>query len=103
MSDHEEQVKKIWMLSREYGELAGAGGVKDVVSQLAEALARWNGRSLHVVLPLYGFVNAREQGFKPLPDPFCPESRLFACRSICINRIDAYLKKFIIITKKSTR
>lgn len=71
MVEHEEQIKKIWMLSREYGELAGAGGVKDVVSQLAEALARWTGRSLHVVLPLYGFVNAREQGFTPLPDPFC--------------------------------
>lgn len=71
MGEHEEQIKKIWMLSREYGELAGAGGVKDVVSQLAEALARWTGRSLHVVLPLYGFVNAREQGFTPLPDPFC--------------------------------
>ena len=27
------------MFSREYGRLAGAGGVKDVVSQLARALA----------------------------------------------------------------
>lgn len=71
MVEQEEPIKKIWMLSREYGELAGAGGVKDVVSQLAEALARWTGRSLHVVLPLYGFVNAREQGFTPLSDPFC--------------------------------
>ncbi|MBU1567171.1 MAG: glycogen/starch synthase [Proteobacteria bacterium] len=61
------------MLSREYGQLAGAGGVKDVVCQLAEALARRSARSLHVVLPLYGFVNAREQGFKPLLDPFCPD------------------------------
>lgn len=71
MAEWDEQIKKIWMLSREYGELAGAGGVKDVVCQLAEALARWNGRSIHVVLPLYGFINAREHGFKPLPDPFC--------------------------------
>jgi starch synthase len=71
MAERDEQIKKIWMLSREYGELAGAGGVKDVVCQLAEALARWNGRSIHVVLPLYGFINAREHGFKPLPDPFC--------------------------------
>ena len=76
MLDHEEQVKKIWMLSREYGQLAGAGGVKDVVCQLAEALAKKVGRSLHVVLPLYGFVNAWEQGFQPLPDPFCPERTL---------------------------
>ncbi len=73
MFGYEDQIKKIWMLSREYGQLAGAGGVKDVVSQLAEALARKNTRSLHVVLPLYGFVNAREQGFKPLSDPFCPD------------------------------
>jgi starch synthase len=72
MLGHEEQVKKIWMVSREYGQLAGAGGVKDVVCQLAEALARSTTRSLHVVLPLYGFVNARGQGFKPLQDPFCP-------------------------------
>ncbi|EKD36880.1 MAG: hypothetical protein ACD_75C01345G0007 [uncultured bacterium] len=71
MADRDEQVKKIWMLSREYGELAGAGGVKDVVYQLAEALARWNGRSIHVVLPLYGFIDAGEHGFEPLPDPFC--------------------------------
>jgi len=72
MLNHEVQIKKIWMLSREYGQLAGAGGVKDVVCQLAEALARKNTRLLHVVLPRYGFVNAREQGFLPLPDPFCP-------------------------------
>ncbi len=58
----EEQIKNIWMLSREYGNLAGAGGVKDVVCQLAETLARWTGRSLHVVLPLvwfYGCSNPR--------------------------------------------
>ncbi len=76
MFDHEEQVRKIWMLSREYGQLAGAGGVKDVVCQLAEALAQKASRSLHVVLPLYGFVKAWDQGFKPLPDPFCPERTL---------------------------
>ncbi len=76
MLDHEDEIKKIWMLSREYGQLAGAGGVKDVVCQLAEALARKTTRSLHVVLPLYGFVNAREQGFKALPDPFCPDRNL---------------------------
>ncbi len=73
MLGHEEQIKKIWMVSREYGQLAGAGGVKDVVCQLAEALARRTTRLLHVVLPLYGFVNARGQGFKPLLDPFCPD------------------------------
>jgi starch synthase len=76
MLDGEEQVKKIWMLSREYGQLAGAGGVKDVVCQLAEALGKKVSRSLHVVLPLYGFVKAWEQGFQPLPDPFCTERTL---------------------------
>ncbi len=64
-----QQMKNIWMISREYGELAGAGGVKDVVRQLAEALARWSGRSLHVVLPLYGFMDTEELGFEPLMDP----------------------------------
>lgn len=64
-------IKNIWMLSREYGDLAGAGGVKDVVCQLAEALARWTGRSLHVVLPMYGFIQARERGFVQLEDPVC--------------------------------
>ena len=73
MFDLEGQAKKIWMLSREYGQLVGAGGVKDVVSQLSEALAKKNTRSINVVLPLYGFVNARAQGFKPLRDPFCPD------------------------------
>lgn len=74
--DRTEKIKKIWMVSREYGELAGAGGVKDVVCQLAEVLAKSGARTLHVVLPRYGFVNAREQGFKPLLDPFCPERSL---------------------------
>jgi starch synthase len=69
----EEQIKNIWMLSREYGNIAGAGGVKDVSCQLAEALARWTGRSIHMVLPLYGFLDVTVLGFQPLPDPLCPE------------------------------
>jgi len=32
-------LRTIWMLTREYGNLAGAGGVKDVAMQLAKALA----------------------------------------------------------------
>jgi starch synthase len=72
----EEQIKNIWMLSREYGNLAGAGGVKDVVCQLAETLARWSGRSLHVVLPLYGFLDAQAPGLQPIPDPLCRERLL---------------------------
>lgn len=62
-------VKNIWMLSREYGSLAGAGGVKDVVYQLSKSLARWSGRSVHVVLPLYGFMSAAPNGFTAVDDP----------------------------------
>lgn len=72
MVKQSEQVKNIWMLSREYGELAGAGGVKDVVCQLAENLGRWSGRSVHVVLPFYGFMQAKELGLKLLQDPSRP-------------------------------
>lgn len=61
------------MLSREYGDLAGAGGVKDVVYQLSKALARWTGRSVKVVIPLYGFMAELVEGFVPVPDPLAPE------------------------------
>jgi len=71
-----QQIKNIWMLSREYGALAGAGGVKDVVSQLAETLARWSGRSVHVVLPYYGFMDAAELGFSPIADSSDPDQLL---------------------------
>jgi len=64
------------MLSREYGDLAGAGGVKDVVSQLSVALARWSGRSIHVVIPCYGFMNPEELGFRLLTDPLGSEQEL---------------------------
>lgn len=69
-------VTKIWMLSREFGNLAGAGGVKDVVYQLSKSLARWNRRSLHVVLPCYGFMNPEADGFSRLQDPVVPEQDL---------------------------
>ena len=36
----QQPITSVWMFSREYGGLAGAGGVKDVVSQLAASLAR---------------------------------------------------------------
>ncbi|HIJ90859.1 MAG TPA: glycosyltransferase [Deltaproteobacteria bacterium] len=53
------------MLTREYDGLAGAGGVKDVARQLAEALAR-SGRKVSVVLPRYGFMDPEQLGFAPL-------------------------------------
>ena len=69
-------ITNIWMLSREYGDLAGAGGVKDVVSQLSKSLARWNGRSVHVVLPCYGFMSAARLGFTAVEDPLAPGHNL---------------------------
>lgn len=72
----DEQIKNIWMLSREYGNIAGAGGVKDVACQLAEALARWTGRSVHVVIPLYGFLDVQTLGFQPLEDFLCRDRML---------------------------
>ncbi len=64
------------MFTREYGALAGVGGVKDVAAQLSRSLARWSGRAVKVVLPLYGFMNPREMGFSRLPDPDFPDTVL---------------------------
>ena len=52
----------VWFVTREYGNLAGAGGIKDVCKQLAEALAR-TGCRVRVVLPLYGFMDPAALGF----------------------------------------
>ncbi len=76
MSRPQTTLREIWMVSREYGTLAGAGGVKDVVSQLSVTLARWTGRSVHVVLPRYGFMDPEQLGFKLLTDPLCPDREL---------------------------
>lgn len=76
MAKQQTAIREIWMLSREYGNLAGAGGVKDVVSQLSATLARWTGRSVHVVLPCYGFMEPEQMGFAPLADPLHPEKNL---------------------------
>lgn len=55
-------INSIWMIAREYGELAGAGGVKDVAMQLSVALSR-GGRSVSVVLPMYGTIDPERLGF----------------------------------------
>ena len=65
-------IRTIWMLTREYGDLAGAGGVKDVAQQLARALADGSGRSVSVVMPRYGFMEPSAVGFTLLPDPLIP-------------------------------
>lgn len=72
----QQPITSVWMFSREYSGLAGAGGVKDVVSQLAAALARWNNRRVSVVLPCYGFMEPAELGFQRLADPLDPERLL---------------------------
>ena len=77
MSAPEQQsITSVWMFSREFGRLAGVGGVKDVVSQLAKALARWNNRTVSVVLPCYGFMDPEKLGFGRLEDPLHPDRLL---------------------------
>jgi len=58
-------INSVWIITREYGDLAGAGGVKDVTRQLAVALAK-SGREVSVVLPLYGSKTPRRLGFSRL-------------------------------------
>lgn len=62
MTIAKQNMKTIWMISREYDGLAGAGGVKDVCRQLAEALAAAK-KEINVVLPLYGFMELKQSGF----------------------------------------
>ena len=60
-------IRSVWMLAREYEGIAGAGGVKDMVRQAAEACARAGCRTT-VVLPAYGFVDT--SSFTPLERSF---------------------------------
>jgi starch synthase len=55
--------KSVWIITREYEGLAGAGGVKDFSRQLAGALAR-TGCRVSVALPLYGFMQPEKLGFQ---------------------------------------
>ncbi|MEA3546054.1 MAG: glycogen/starch synthase [Thermodesulfobacteriota bacterium] len=63
MKEQKYPLKTIWMISREYDGLAGAGGVKDVCRQLAEALVA-EGKNVSVILPFYGFMKLEETGFR---------------------------------------
>ncbi len=76
MSKEQAAIREIWMVSREYGNIAGAGGVKDVVAGLSVTLARWTGRSVQVILPCYGFMQPEKMGFSPLADPLRTNERL---------------------------
>jgi starch synthase len=61
------QVRSVWMVTREYDKLAGAGGVKDVCRQLAETLAASGGCQVRAVLPRYGFMDPAALGFTLAP------------------------------------
>lgn len=50
-------IRSVWMVSREYEGVAGAGGVKDVTRQLAEALVAFGQVNVSVIMPRYGFVD----------------------------------------------
>ncbi len=69
MAEKRKMVRRIVMVTREYGRLAGAGGVKDVSRELACALAR-KGKRVTVIMPAYGFIDPEEAGFTPLPGFF---------------------------------
>ncbi len=58
-----KKIDDIWIVTREYDGLAGAGGVKDVCRQLAESLVKR--ADVSVMLPLYGFISPGVLGFKP--------------------------------------
>lgn len=64
-----QTIRKIWMLTREYGEIAGAGGVKDVCKQLAESFAARTDYDVRVILPFYGCIDPEIFGFRILKDP----------------------------------
>lgn len=49
------RVSSVWIVTREYAEIAEAGGVKNVATSLAEGLVR-SGISVTVFIPKYGFV-----------------------------------------------
>ena len=61
--------KTVLMLSREYGGIAGAGGVKDVVKGLSTSLAKKDIRPF-VAIPCYGFLEPSELGFKKMDISF---------------------------------
>jgi starch synthase len=64
-----QNINNIWMLTREYDSIAGAGGVKDVSRQLAEALTRLK-KNVTVMLPCYGFMDPKKLGFSKDPLSF---------------------------------
>jgi len=64
-----KRAQNIFILTREYDGLAGAGGIKDFSRQLAEALVR-KGRKVSVMMPLYGFIDPAKFSFKKTDSTF---------------------------------
>ena len=62
-------VESIWMVTREYRGIAGAGGIKDVSRELAESLA-CAGYEVSVIMPRYGFIKPEESSFKTVGPQF---------------------------------
>lgn len=60
-------IQSVWMVSREYEGVAGAGGVKDVTRQLAETLVAAGQVQVSVVLPRYGFLKVAQPDYTLLP------------------------------------
>ncbi len=88
------------MVSREYRDLAGVGGVKDVCRDLAETLAQAGHRKVAVILPCYGFMQPSAMGFTALSLAPCTirmdyatEERLEKVRYLHqeMNGVDIYL------------
>jgi len=63
------KIRHICMITREFGGIAGAGGVKDVVPELSEAFLHL-GLNIDVILPCYGFIDPVEKGFSPFQGEF---------------------------------
>ena len=58
--------RQVWHVAREYDGIAEAGGLKDVVTGLAEALVR-RGLPCTAVIPRYGFIDPAALGASRLP------------------------------------
>ncbi|UCF98945.1 MAG: glycogen/starch synthase [Spirochaetaceae bacterium] len=85
MNSNDNLKRGVWHVSREYNGIAEAGGLKDVVAGLSEALIE-EGISTAAILPRYGFIdlqslNAEKTGIRfglSLPDPESVE--VYRCR-----------------------
>ena len=82
-----DDIHSVWFITREYDQLAGAGGVKDVCRQLAEVLANRANCNVRVILPRYGFMDAAQLGFS-LVGPGDRQGRIAGRRYAQVFEID---------------